>query len=65
VSEVFRCGHPRTAENAVSAYNNGRKACAFCRRVRAIVKKVERAQRRINAGGYTIGEKIASGRLHG
>lgn len=57
---LFRCGHPRTAENS-RTINGGRAiVCRFCQRMKQIVRSAKIAQERINAGGYTIGERILS-----
>lgn len=59
---AFRCGHPREPGNIYRRPNDGHESCAFCIRVRRLCKSAELAQRRINAGGYTLGERIASGK---
>lgn len=57
---LFRCGHPRTAENS-RTINGGRAiVCRFCERMKRIVRSAKRAQERINAGGYTRSERILS-----
>lgn len=63
---TFLCGHPRTPENSVPTANvkpDGTRymQCRFCKHVRGIVISAERHQKRINAGGYTRGERVASG----
>lgn len=50
----FTCGHPRSPENSTLGYlhKNGNRypQCRLCSRVRSILEKVERGQKRINAG---------------
>lgn len=57
LKSVFRCGHPKTPENSTPV-GKGYATCSFCRRVKYMCLSAERAQARINAGGYTVGERV-------
>jgi hypothetical protein len=58
---TFRCGHPRSLENSHRS-GGGYVQCAFCKRMKGMVRRVKRDQRRINAGTFfTLGERIARG----
>jgi hypothetical protein len=62
--DTFGCGHPRAGNTIASGAlrKDGTRVpmCAFCSRVRNIVRQVKRDQERINAGTfYTLGQRIA------
>jgi hypothetical protein len=58
-----KCGHPRTPENSRTVNGGGSIVCRFCRRMNQMARAAGAAQKRINAGGYTLGERIASGAI--
>jgi hypothetical protein len=55
----YKCGHPREGNSIPTG--RGYSRCALCDRARKIVRQSIRMQARINAGGRTIGERIARG----
>ena len=55
MTATFHCAHPREPWEADAPW------CRVCLRVRKIIARLVREQRRINEGRSTLGQKIVRG----